>query len=329
MADFMVAGTRYRETFDTLEQAEKWEADTRHALKFGKPLPPVSNGRSETGGRLETLGKLRDHVVKHTWAKAKGSQSQIVYSKQLVDHLGAETLVADVTKFMLQEACEHFLSEGNTIATVNRKMSCMSKMLTEAVEHGVIQKKPGIPKGKELNIEIRFLTPDEEQRLIERFSHVGLQDWAAFVEIGIDTGMRLGEMMRLRWDHLGPQWDIMHIWETKTNQPRSLFATARVKRNLQALQDRYPMSQGPFFHFRKDNALRRNLRDQWDQVTGQVHVEKRIHDLRHTCASRLVQKGVDLLRVKQWMGHSDITTTLRYAHLAPNDLEVCRKALEL
>jgi integrase len=44
------------------------------------------------------------------------------------------------------------------------------------------------------------------------------------------------------------------------------------------------------------------------------------HTLRHTFASRLIQKGVDIVRVQQWLGHSSLHLTLRYAHLAPSDL---------
>ena len=52
------------------------------------------------------------------------------------------------------------------------------------------------------------------------------------------------------------------------------------------------------------------------------------HCLRHTCASRLVQKGVHLQVVQQWLGHRAIQTTLRYAHLAPKNLNSARDVLE-
>jgi hypothetical protein len=46
-----------------------------------------------------------------------------------------------------------------------------------------------------------------------------------------------------------------------------------------------------------------------------------LHTMRHTCASRLVQGGMDLYRVMTWLGHSSINVTQRYAHLAPTSLD--------
>ena len=53
-----------------------------------------------------------------------------------------------------------------------------------------------------------------------------------------------------------------------------------------------------------------------------------LHALRHTCASRLVNAGIDLYVVKEWLGHSSIQVTERYAHLAPQKLADAVNALE-
>lgn len=67
------------------------------------------------------------------------------------------------------------------------------------------------------------------------------------------------------------------------------------------------------------------LRYQWSVLKSAMKLEDDpqfiVHTLRHTCASRLVQKGVPLAVVQKWMGHLNIQTTLRYAHLAPDDLK--------
>ena len=329
LADFMVSRKRVRETFGTYAEASTFEADYRHAIKTGRPVPQRKNGRTETGGKLETLGKLYDHVCITHWQRMKGSSAAVIYSSQIVQIMGRDKPVIEITKLDLQECCTHFFDQGNSVATVNRKMAAISKMLTEAVEHGVIPKKPGIPKGKELAQEIRFLTVEEERRLISTARHLGLAEWEPFIVLAIDTGMRLGELLRVSWGHLSPEWKSVHIWQAKSNKPRTVLLTQRARDALKAMQDAYPDSLGPFYHWRHDGTLRRSYRDQWDLLCRQAGIEKRIHDLRHTCASRLVQRGVDLLRVKDWLGHSEISTTLRYAHLAPNDLDVCRKALEL
>ena len=52
------------------------------------------------------------------------------------------------------------------------------------------------------------------------------------------------------------------------------------------------------------------------------------HILRHTCASRLVQGGIDIRRVQMWLGHQTLHVTMRYAHLAANDLDACVNVLE-
>ena len=56
--------------------------------------------------------------------------------------------------------------------------------------------------------------------------------------------------------------------------------------------------------------------------------EARLNRLRHTCASRLVNKGVDLYVVKEWLGRSTIQVTEKYAHLAPGKLAHAAKVLE-
>ena len=59
----------------------------------------------------------------------------------------------------------------------------------------------------------------------------------------------------------------------------------------------------------------------WDRLRNQLHLEDTCwHTWRHTTASRLVQGGMDIYKVKEWMGHEDIKMTMRYAHLAPTNI---------
>ena len=62
---------------------------------------------------------------------------------------------------------------------------------------------------------------------------------------------------------------------------------------------------------------------------GVTLVERLPHVLRHTCASRLVQGGIDIRRVQTWLGHQTLQMTMRYAHLASQDLDSCVPVLEI
>ena len=70
-------------------------------------------------------------------------------------------------------------------------------------------------------------------------------------------------------------------------------------------------------------------RSKWHRLVNHLELEDVVwHTLRHTTCSRLVQRGMPLVHVKEWMGHSAIQTTMRYAHLAPKNLEVGVSLLE-
>ncbi len=327
LADFMVKGVRYRATFLQRDDAEQWETEVRHELRLGRPAPTPMTGKGN-GHELGTLEKLLSHVRAHRWDKKRGSEGTALNARQVVRILGPQVHPRDVTKMSIELLVSELYDNGNALSTVNRKMSALRTLLTEAREHGVIESVPKIPHGKELCQEIRFLTHAEEARLIDALTWVGRKDWVCFVRMAVDTGMRVGELMSLRWEHLSPSGDIAHVWKTKSNKPRSIPLTKRAIAALNEMQLVRPDCSGPFFHLKTGNVMRRKERNIWNHATTAAKIDKRIHDLRHTCASRLVQKGVDLLRVKDWMGHSEIATTLRYAHLAPNDLQVCRRALE-
>ncbi len=111
------------------------------------------------------------------------------------------------------------------------------------------------------------------------------------------------------------------IWSRKADNPFAMPLTQRV----QAMLKRRAGKPGGPFVDETYRSVRHRLEKvtellDWDDVT--------FHTFRHTTASRLVQRGVDLRRVQTWMGHKAISTTIRYAHLAPNDLADVVKFLE-
>lgn len=325
-ADFMYKGRRYRETFDTQAEAVTWEKDARHALNMGRSIPDVKNKRTATGAKLNTLSSVLEHTKRTHWAHMRAGDILTFNAGAVVDILGPSRSVSEITSADLAEAYAELVDAGNSPATANRKMAGISKLLTVAVDAGVIARKPKVPKQKESEGRIRYLTLDEEAHIIGLFHSWG-QHWLAhFTIVAIDTGMRLSELLRIEWRDVSPDGKMLHIWETKAKLNRSVPITKRTGESLKWLRENFGESKGPFRHLSENGSIR----TLWDRMREAAsYHDVTIHVCRHTCASRLCQTpGINLQFVQKWLGHKSITTTMRYAHLAPTSLEHCKAALE-
>jgi integrase len=314
---FVVDGETYLQTFSERSQAELWEAEVRLALKYGRPLPE-NNSRTPHGGKLETFGAAYDHTCLHIWDRARGSSSQVIYGRQARDYFGKNKPCRDITREDLQAWARDLFEQGAASATVNRKLAAVSRILSEVP--GLT--KPKFPRYQEGHNEVRYLSEDDEAKLLATCKHFGLDELHDFTCFQLDTGFRLSETLNLTWDHVTPK--TATAWVTKGGKPRTVPLTKRARGILEKRRN----LGSPWGNLKVGRSLSRPFRNDWERVQKHTGLGRRIHDLRHTCASRLVQRGVDLLRVKDWMGHKDVKTTLIYAHLAPDNLADCLEALE-
>lgn len=216
-----------------------------------------------------------------------------------------------------------FRKKGNSNATINRKMTAVIKFLKRLNELGVDVKIPRYARLRESNARIRFLSRDEEDLLLSIIRRTD-EDYHHLCIFLVDTGARVGEALSLKWSDIGANGAT--FWITKSGKPRTVPLTARVRESLDALGARNRIG-GPF------QAIRyQNFKYAWDRAKEQTALrsDKQVvpHILRHTCASRLVQNGVDLRRVQAFLGHQTIQITLRYAHLSTSDLAICVDALD-
>lgn len=146
-----------------------------------------------------------------------------------------------------------------------------------------------------------FLTTQEVERLAAAMPS---PEGAAYVLLAAYTGIRRGHLLRLTArDVQGDYIELDRTSKTRTLQWVPLHPKVR------AIAQALPLPIGD-----------RRLREEWDAARKAAGIDCRWHDLRHTCASWLVQAGVPLNTVKELLGHSTIAMTQRYAHLAPRHL---------
>jgi integrase len=224
---------------------------------------------------------------------------------------------------MVLEAVEAWEEEGNGGQTVNHKVSHLSRMLGTALEKDWIKAMPKLPRRKPGKHRVRWMDEVEEAQALALCRQLGLHDLYDLIIVAVDTGFRRSELLGLKRNDYVNGMLHLHAGQTKTDKARAVPVTQRVATILNTRFGQDHTLFGLSFH---------QLRKQWWDLKTAMGLEDDnqfcVHMLRHTCASRMVQRGVPLAVVQAWMGHSSITTTMRYAHLAPSNLQAGREALE-
>lgn len=324
------------------------------AARGREPLREASTSRTSSQ-RGMTVRRWVDLCQTSLWRTCKGqatvtSNARILMSS--IDAAGLEDLLlADVASVHVGQI-ETAIRERGSYAegSVKKLMGALSSALTYATDQpdpktgqAYLVARPKFPTYTIRNIRERVLSDAEELALFEcidaRMEAEPARPWrqmGLLLRVLIDTGFRLGEALSLgpasvttkRWiDRVtGKPQSAIYLglarYTTKTDKPREVPATARVRALLPTLNALtvkgkfFPWTQGSggpsylWLNLRADMAKR-----------GYDLSDCTIHTMRHTCATRLAIGGMDLLGLRDWLGHSDIKITAeRYIHLLSSHL---------
>jgi len=188
-------------------------------------------------------------------------------------------------------------------------------MFSHAIGWGYLKRHP-MDGVKELRVPERppaFFTLEQLDKLLAACDRQYLY---TFIVLGAFTGMRKGEMFKLAWDDVDLRRKEITIHETKNNEYRIIPMNELVE---DALKKHPRHITSNLVLARPDGKPYHDLSVAFNSLMEKARLPRiRIHDLRHSFASNLVIAGVPLNVVMELMGQKDITTTMIYAHLAPN-----------
>ena len=220
----------------------------------------------------------------------------------------------------------------------------LSAVLSQAVEDAWLPANPAFRMGKHLRtgdevpVEIEPLTRQDAYTFLEK-AKTESPEFYAFFLCALRTGMRLGELLELKWADLDFANRVLHVrrlWvagkvtTTKNRQRRSVDMSAqlstvlrrlRTDRKRAALKAGKPMAELVFVTGGGSRVDGDNLRNRvFYRLLERAEVRQvRLHDLRHTYASLLIQQGESLAYVRDQLGHSSIQVTVDvYGHLVPS-----------
>jgi integrase len=314
-AEFVVKGERYRKQFETHDLAVKWELETRTALKLGKPLPDAPE-QQIGGADAGSIGNALRAAKEKRWAYQRGSTRAVLNAEKFVEWVGAKTPAkAALHEDKIHEFVRHLKNDRKvTGSTINRYLSSISVLIKFARVA-----RPELKYQEKGPSRLRYFTEEEVALVIQTLTLWGrLSERDLFIFL-IDTGARpYSEGTSSRWSQFRDRTVTFgELQLTKTGKARTIPLTTRALEAVARQKALKGNHEGPWTDITEWQMIElwRNVRGHLPQLSDTV-----VYTCRHTCASWQVQRGVDLLRVKEWMGHNSYQTTLGYAHLAPKHL---------
>lgn len=303
--------------------AESIEAKLRTELIEGKYFGKYEGDRKTFKDLMERF--MKEHAPK---VSRNMQKSYTTSAKHLLSFFGDLSLLA-ITPKKVNDYKVSRKNQGKKPATINKELAMLSKAFCLAVkEWEWIRDNPvsKIPKEKENNERDRWLSDDEERRLLE-VSPQWLRDIILF---DLHTGLRQDELLSLTWDRVDLFRKVIIIQESKNGKSRTIplnqiaLDILMEKRKVRSLKGDFVF---PSSVMTKMN--RRNLVRAFDIAREKASIQNfHFHDVRHCFATRLAQRGVDIYRISRLLGHLNITMTQRYAHHCPESLRGGIEVLE-
>jgi integrase len=267
--------------------------------------------------------------------RLKGAFSDLLDRK--IDSISAD----DITAWR-----DQLRKKGRTPQTANRYMDDLRSSMNYALEQGVIVTHPfdALPKKKrrlktEDDKRVRYLGQrddhenikdedgnkiGERARLLKALDTAGLPKYmASLVLLALHTGMRRGELFKLKWPDVDFRQRHIRLKavNTKSNKTRYAYlndVTDKLLREWRKGQENVLNIDGLVFPNPVTGKPLTTIKRAWKTVVTNAQLQDfRLHDCRHDFASQLVTKGVPLYTVAELLGHSGVEITQRYAHLAP------------
>lgn len=324
-ASITYKGKRNRKSLETIDKklALVIEAKIRTEIAEGKYLEKPIDDSKTFPGMMEKF--MREHAPKVS------INTQCSYSaskKHLSIHFGDSKLSA-ITPKMIYDYKVLRYSEAAKPATINRELAMLSKAFNLAVkEWEWIRDNPvsKVPKEKENNERDRWLSEDEEKRLLEN-SPQWLKDIIVF---DLHTGLRQGELLSLQWGRVNLFRKTIIIQVSKNGKPRTIPLNQIALDILVEKSKVRNIKHDLVFTSSVGTKIDcDNLRRTFESVLKKADIQNfHFHDLRHTFATWLAQRGVDIYKISKLLGHKDIRMTQRYSHHSPESLRDGIQVLE-
>lgn len=298
-------------------------ADARQRVQENKAKLDVNIDPQDTTDRIKGMPTFREHAsaylkfVQGYKRSADADESKLrIY---LNDYFGDRRL-CDITTRDIQ-TYHMMISRKLSKSSSNRHLALLSMMFNISIQWNILERSPtkGVKKFKEDNQTQRFLSEEEIGRLYQAMEAEDNKVAVNALKLLLLTGCRREEILKLKWDDVSLESSTIFLPDSKTGS-RYVQLNAAAVELLNGI-DRVSKFVFPGHHDGENKPLN-NPRKCFTRLllSAKIAGNVRLHDLRHTHASILVNQGASLFVVQKALGHSNPITSQRYSHLSDKTL---------
>jgi len=321
------AGRQHTRVCATRTAAKQWAADQEALVRAG-------THRNPRAGRL-LLRDWHSRWIAARVVEAATRRADTTYGRDVLEQWGTRPLDS-ITRLEVQGWVRRLEQTGRGPVAISKAVQQLTAVLEAAVHDDLLPSNParGVRLPRAPKHPDRLITAAEEAALLEALPSV--RD-VAMVEVLLDTGLRYGELAGLHGHRVDLLRRELHVVETLTQagQVKAYPKSLRSQRVV-PLEERaaLALARAMEVHGRDGLVFRAHRRSPgkatfgpvvganwrsmvWQPALDRAGIEKpwpTPHDCRHTCLSRLVEKGMDLATVCTLAGHESTSTTSRYVH---------------
>lgn len=311
--------------------ALNYEIQLRKRLAGGEPLDPERVAKDQPKELMfrEFASEWLETYVKSNNKHSEYVSKQSILNAHLVPFFGRKKLGSigsrDVECYKAEKIAQKLKAK-----TINNQLTVLRRALQTAKEWGLIAACPEMKQLRKQPSKYDFLTREESQQLLDASSG----RWHDMILMALETGLRFGELTALTWEDVDFTTGELTIRQayargvlgsTKSNRVRHIPMSESVRQLLtRRVKERGLVFPGYNGEYLRQNRSMRTLK----KICEKAGIRAiGWHTLRHTFASHLVQRGANLLAVQALLGHTDIQTTMRYAHLNSTALHEAMQVL--
>ncbi|MFA6699939.1 MAG: site-specific integrase [Thiomicrospira sp.] len=323
-------GVRYSQLFTTRAEAEEWLDDLAYLGATDAQGNPTRKAKAAQI-IIDEIDLKRARNLTPTLLdciRLFGAECDIPstpkYINQLMTFEGLhETPVNEITRLMFEMELDKVQEARNlSDGTRNRYQAAFSSLFKFLARHkdfkqySLVNPTKDVPRGKESKGRMLFLEKDQQVQLLQACKDSDWNGLYLLVYMLLLTGSRRNEIARLRWENVDLKEGIITLVKTKNGTDHAVKLPASAIKMLKEWKISQPVSNWVFQHRTDPRRPMVNFDHHWKQAKEAANMPAglRVHDLRHTTASTMLQDGYSLEDIKATLNHKSVMMTNRYAH---------------